>query len=131
MRHDSPVRGDRPAQCGKNLCPDRLTILNRRGLNSTELRALLCLMLLNEFTHLINGVDTVQIAVPLRHSPREQPVAPEDQAFGTRVLLDGSFDEQRQFKTRPLPRNPGDFAIELLVELIQLTFAVCAGSQCN
>src|SRR5579864_168319 len=131
MRDDSTVRGDRAAQCGKNLRGDGLAVLNRQVLNSTELRAFLGLMLLNEFSHLVDGVDAVQIAVALRHSPREQSVASKDQAFDAGVLFDGAFDEQRKFKTRPLPRNPDDFAPELLVELIQLTFAVGTRGQGN
>src|SRR5579864_161851 len=131
MRHDSAVRGDRAAQCRKNLHGDGLAVLNRWMLDSTEQRAFLGLMLLDEFPHLVDGVDAVQVAVPLRHAPREQAVASEDQAFGTWVLFDGSFDEQRKFKTRSLPRNPDDFAIELLVKLIQLTFAIGTGGQGN
>src|SRR6478736_460140 len=100
-------------------------------LNSAEQRAFLCLVLLNEFAHLVDGVDAVQIAFPLGHSPREQAVASEDQAFDAWVLFDGSFDQKCQFKARSLPRNPDDLATELLVELIQLAFAIRAGGQCN
>ena len=131
MRDDSAVRGDRAAQRGKNLRSDSLAVLNRGMLNSTELRAFLGLMLLDEFAHLVDGVDAVQIAVALRHSPREQAVASKDQAFDAGVLLDGSFNEQCQFKAWPLPWNPDDFAIEFLIELIQLTFAVGTRGQSN
>src|SRR5580704_13559263 len=102
MRDDSAVRGDRAAQRRKNLRGDGLAVLNWRMLDPAKQRTLLCLMLLNEFSHLVDGVDAVQIAVPLRHSPREQAVASEDQAFDAGVLFDGSFNEQCQFKAWPL-----------------------------
>src|ERR1700757_342757 len=96
-------------------------------LNPAEQRAFLRLMLLDEFTHLVDGLDAVQIAFPLRHSPREEAVASEDQAFDAGVLFDGSSDQKRQFKTRTLPRNPNDLAVEFLIELLQLSLAVRAG----
>src|SRR6516164_1703794 len=88
-------------------------------------------MLLNEFTHLVDGVKAVQVAFPLRHSPGEKAVASENQAFDSWVIFDRALNQKCQFKTWSLPGNPDDLAAEFLVELFQLAFAVRAGGKGN
>ena len=88
-------------------------------------------MLLNEFAHLVNRVDAVQVAFPLRHAPGKQAVAAENDAIGFGMLLHGFFDHQRKFESRPLPRDPNELAPESPVELVHLLLAVGAGRKRN
>ena len=66
------------------------------------------LMLSNEFAHLVDGVNAVQVAIALRHAPCEQAMAAQQDAFRAGVCLDGLFDQERQFEAGTLPWNPHD-----------------------
>src|SRR5580765_1381578 len=88
-------------------------------------------MLLDELSHLIDRLNTVQIAFALRRAPGEKTMAPENQAFDGGIFFHRALDEKTEFKPGPLPGNPRDLASEFPVELLQLTFAVCARRQRN
>ncbi len=80
---------------------------------------------LNEFAHLIDGANAIEITLALRHSPGEQAMAAKDQTLRPGVILYCLFDQQRQFKPGTLPRNPDDSPIEFSVELVEFALAVC------
>ena len=67
----------------------------------------------------------------MRVSPSEQTVACEDQAIAARIITDGCFEHQREFKSRTLPRKPGNLSTEDPVELFHPSFAVRAGRECD
>src|ERR1700736_911690 len=98
-------------------------------LDSAEKRTLLRLMLQNEFTHLIDGVNAVQVAIVLRHSPGEKSVSAENKAFGAGIVFDGPLDHQSQFKSGSQPRHPHDLSTKFFVELVQFSFSVGACCQ--
>ena len=81
-------------------------------------------MLQDKFAHLIDGVNAVEIAVALRHSPSEQAVATENKAFCFRTFSYGLLNQERQFKARALPGNPHDVATEFSIKLSQLPVAI-------
>ena len=83
-------------------------------------------MIENEFAHLIDGVNTVQVAVALGHSPSEETVAAKNEALAAGIVFDGAFDHESQFESRTLPGNPDDLAAKFFIELIQLAFAIRA-----
>src|ERR1022692_3953966 len=83
-------------------------------------------MLQNEFTYLIDGVNAVQVAIALRHSPGEQSVAAKNEAIRDRIILDGPFNQEPQFESGTLPGHPHDLAIKFLVEFLELPFSICA-----
>src|SRR5437660_6756008 len=83
-------------------------------------------MLKNEFTHLIDGMNAVQVAITLRHPPGEQTVATKNQAFRSRIVLDRLLNHERQFESGTLPRDPNDSSIKFFVELFELVLAICA-----
>src|SRR5882672_7741378 len=94
-------------------------------------RPLLLSMRLYKLAHLVNGTDTVQVAIALRVPPREQAMPPQDDAVGVGIGLNRAIQHQSQLKPGTLPRNPHDIALELLVELFQLPFPVGARRQSN
>src|SRR6202035_992468 len=93
---------------------------------SAEQRTLFRLVSENEFAHLIDGVNAIQVAIALRRSPGEQPVAAEDETLRFGIVFDGSLNQERQLESGTLPRHPHDFAIEFLVEFLQLLLPVGA-----
>src|SRR5579864_8959788 len=127
MSYNSPIRGNRTAQRGQDLSSDGFAVLDRSVDNSTEQRSL-CLMFEDEFTHLVDGVNTVQVTIALRHPPREKTVATEDQALCPRVVFHRLLNQKRQLEAWTLPGYPHNVAVELLVELFQLFLAIGAGS---
>ena len=76
------------------------------------------LMLEDEIAHLIDGVNAVQVTFALGHSPSEQSVAAKDEAFRAGIVLDGLFNQEREFESGTLPGHPHDVAAEFLVELV-------------
>ena len=70
-------------------------------LDSAEKLTFLRLMLENEFAHLVDGVNAVQVALALRHSPGEQAVAAENDAFSFRDF------PSRPFRSGAPIRIPG------------------------
>ena len=87
VRHHAAIRRNDAAQRRKNLSRNALAILNRSMLDSAEQGTFFRLMLQDEFAHLVDGVNAVQVAIALRGSPGEQPVAAKNQAFGCRDCL--------------------------------------------
>src|SRR3954465_10714013 len=81
-------------------------------------------MPLNEFAHLINGVDAIQVAFALRHAPGEEAMTAKDQPFRSCGILHRSFDHEGQFESRTLPGNPDDSPIKLSIELFELALAI-------
>ena len=69
-------------------------------------------------------MNTIQVTVALRHAPREQSVAAEDKALGAGILFHRPFDHEREFKARPLPRDPNDLAPKFFIEQLQLALAM-------
>ena len=86
-------------------------------------------MLQNKFTHLIDGTDAVEITLVLGLAPSEQAVTAEDQAVAAWIILHGLFDQECEFESGTLPRNPRDVAAEFSIELFQLALAVGAGGE--
>ncbi len=123
---DATVRGESSAQSRQDLSRHFPAMLNCRMYETAEKCALLALVGQNKFAHLVDRVNAVEIAIALRCAPCEQPVTAEKNAVGPGVVLHGFFDEQCQFKSRPLPGHPDDLAVELFVELSQLPLAVSA-----
>jgi hypothetical protein len=72
-------------------------------------------MFQNEFTHLIDGVNAVEVAVTLGHPPSKQPMAAENEAFRSRVVLDCPSDQERQVEpgTPPGEITPNESVVEL------------------
>src|SRR3954462_12144978 len=99
--------------------------------NAAEQRALLRLMPKDEFAHLVDRVNAVQIAIALCHAPCEETMTAKDQPFGACVVLHRPLDEQCQFKSRTLPRHPDDLAPKFFVELFQLALSIRARSERN
>src|ERR1700721_4539081 len=95
---------------------------------SAEQRALFRLVSENEFAHLIARVNAIQVAIALRRSPGEQPVAAEDETPRFGIVFDGSLKQERQLESGTLPRHPHDFAVEFLVEFFPLFLPVAAGA---
>src|SRR5207244_11562091 len=91
-------------QCGKTLSNDLSAIRNGRAIKPAEEGSLLCLVLLNEFTHLVDGVNRVEIALAFGHTPGEKPMSAKDDAVGTRVVPYRPFDHEGELKSRALPR---------------------------
>src|SRR5580704_1986226 len=85
----------------------------------------------NEFTHLINGVNAVQVALTLRRTPGKQAMAAKDEAFGSGIVLNCAFNQKRQLKSRALPGYPYNLAIKFFVELFQFAFPIRTRSQSN
>ena len=79
-------------------------------LQATEKRTLLGLMLQDEFAHLVDGADTIQIAFPLRIAPRKQPMTGQDQTVASRIVLDRLFEKQRQLETRDVATGARRFS---------------------
>ena len=63
-------------------------------------------MLQDEFAHLIDRMNAIQIALALRHAPREQSVASEDQALGARIILHRPFNHERRVQSRAAAKGP-------------------------
>ena len=74
-----------------------------------KLRTFLRLMLEDEFAHLIDGVNAVQIAFALRRSPGEQAVAAENQAFSTGIVFHGSAQSAAPVQSRDAATEPTRF----------------------
>src|SRR5579862_565195 len=55
----------------------------------------------------------------------------EDETVGTRIFSDCFYDQQREFESRSLPRDPCDLAAELPVEFLQFPFAIGTRGQCD
>ena len=66
--------------------------------NATKKRTPSCLMLQDEFAHLIDRMNTIQVAVALRHAPREQSVAAEDKALGAGIFFHRPFNHSASSK---------------------------------
>src|SRR3974377_1109192 len=98
MGNDATVRGNRASQGGKDLSGNRFSVLNWRVLDTAKPRSLLSVMPLNEFAHLIDGSNVVEITLPLGHSPGKQAMTAKDQSLCPWVILYRPFDQQRQLK---------------------------------
>src|SRR5437773_4285791 len=88
-------------------------------------------MLEDKLSHLVDRANAVQVTLPLRVAPREQPVPPEDKALSSGILRDRLFEHQGQLKPGTLPWQPGDLSSKLAVEFRELLFSIGAGSECN
>ena len=75
-------------------------------------------MFKDKLAHFIDGPNAVQITFALSIAPGKQAVAAEDQALGTGVLHNRSFQHQGQFKSGTLPGEPADFSPELSIEFL-------------
>src|SRR5215831_8585570 len=127
---DDPARcGDGSAERRKNLRRDSPAFLKLGMCDTPKSSVFLRLMLLDEFAHLVDGMNAVHVAFPLRHSPGKESMTSEHKAFHGGIVLNRSLDQKGQFKTWSLPGDPDDVASELLIELIQLSFTVCACRQ--
>ena len=84
-------------------------------------------MFKNELSHLIDGVNAVQVAFPLCAAPREQTVATQKNAFGPGILFHCALEHQCQFKARPLPGQPDNFSAKASVEHFQFPLSIRAG----
>src|ERR1700694_2713418 len=129
MRDHTAIRGHYSPECGQNLDRDFLAILGRAMLRSAEQGTFFRLMPQNKFAHLVDGLNAVQITIALRHSPGEQSVAAENEAFRKRIILDSPFNHERQFESGALPGDPYDLAIKFLVELVQFSLPIGARGQ--
>src|ERR1035438_4172458 len=87
------IRRQSAAQCRQNLNRYILAVGKRRMLEPAEQNPLLRLMLLNKLTHLVDGMEAVQIALALRRTPGEQTVAAKNDAVGPRILLNSVFNQ--------------------------------------
>ena len=121
--------GESPTQRWQNLSDDSLAILNGRAVGPAEPGSFLSLVPLDEFAHLINNVNRVQVAFALCHSPGEKPMSAENDAVRTRVFPHRLFNQQGQVESRTLPRDPDDAVAEEPIEFIEFVFAVGACRQ--
>src|SRR5260370_42151775 len=101
-------------------------MMNCMNEGTAEKYAIIAWMGQKEFALPVNRMNPVDITSALRWATCEQPMTAEKNAVGPGVVLHGFFDEQCQFKSRPLPGHPDDLAVELFVELSQLPLAVSA-----
>src|SRR5256885_10768054 len=101
-----------------------MAILRGRVLDRPKKRSFFRLMPLNEFAHLINSVDAIQVAFALRHAPGEETMTAKNQPFHPWSILHRSFDHEGQFESGTLPRNPDDSPIKLSIELFELALAI-------
>src|SRR3954462_8312862 len=86
-------------------------------------------MPLNEFAHLINRMDAIQVAFALRHAPGEEAMTAKNQPFRPCGILHRSFEHEGQFESGTLPWNPDDSPVEFSIELLQLALAIRTCSQ--
>src|SRR5947209_623505 len=100
-------------------------------IESTKHRTGVLAVLVDEAAHFIDRLDTAEITLALRSSPRKKTVAAQQNTIAPRVLLHRAGELKSQFEAGTLPMQPDDFASELLVELVELALAVCAGGDCN
>ena len=85
----------------------------------------------DELPDLVDRVDRIQVALPLRLPPGKQSVPAQHDPVAARILLDRPLHRQRQFEPRPLPRQPHQPVPELAIELFHLGLAVGRGRQRN
>ena len=124
VRYDTTVRGNGASKGGENLAGDFLAFGNRRMFEATKKRTLLPAQ--NKFPHLIDGKNTAEVAVALSCSPGKESVAAKENSVRARIVPDSLFDQQSKFKSRSLPGNPDNLAIEFLVEFGEAPFSVRA-----
>ena len=130
VRDDAPVRRHRAAQIGEDPVDERLAARRGRRRGPTKERPSGALrVILHELTHLIDGLDAVEVRFLLRLAPGEQPVPAEHDAVAAGSRIDGFAQHQRELEPGPLPRHPRDAAAVLLVELVQLLLPVGAGGE--
>src|SRR5205085_11643583 len=115
-----PIGRHRSAQGRQHLCCQALAIRQWRVHQSSKQHWTTCAMFGDEFAHLVNGADAVEIALALGASPCEKTMAAEDQTFGARVVFHRLFDEERQLESRALPRHPGDAAAVSSIAFLEL-----------
>src|SRR5579872_1273255 len=100
-------------------------------LESAKELGFLCLMLQDEFAHLIDGVNAIEVALALGVAPGEEAMTSENEAICRWILFNGAFNHERKFESGALPGKPCDIAVEFFVEFFQFALAVGAGSQCD
>src|SRR5262245_13315763 len=96
----APVRGEGSAQRWQDLSDDCLSIPCGGIVKSAEQNSLLCLMPLDEFTHLVNRLNRVQVALALRRAPGEEPVPAENDAVSAGIVSYRTIDKHSKFKPR-------------------------------
>ncbi len=131
MGDDAPIRRHHAAERRQDARRDRPAVLERVVNKPAEQHRPAGAMPGDELAHLIDRPNAVEIAFTRRGSPREQPVAAQNQSVRAFMIADGLLDEQRQLKPGALPRHPDNPAAVLSIELVELAFAVCAGRQRN
>ncbi len=132
MRDDTSIRRDGPAQDGQDRDGGRLSIdRGGDGDASEPCDAAPPRVVVDELAHLIDGLDAVQVTVPLRVAPREEAVAAEDKAVAAGLPGHGLPQHQRELESGPLPRHPQNPPPVSPVELVELLAAVRAGGQRN
>src|ERR1700691_3580584 len=99
--------------------------------DSTENCSFPGLMMLDEFTHLVDRLNTVQVALALCHSQCKQAMTAENKALRSIGVFDGPFHQKREFESGTLPRYPRDLASKLFVKFFQLPFTIRARRQSN
>ncbi len=121
-----------PRRNGRIPIDERLAAGRGRRRRSTKERPSGALrVVLHELTHLIDGLDAVEIRLLLRLAPREQSMPAEHDPVAARRRLDRLLQHQRQLESRALPRHPGDAPAILLVEFVELLLAVGARGERN
>src|SRR5690348_14342953 len=118
------IRGDGASKQRQNLGGDIFPVPQAFKVNAAERRPLLFLVHLDEFTHLIDGADAIQVTLSLTHPPGEQSVTTQDDTVSSRIVSYRSFNQQCQLKSWTLPWNPNDLSIKLFVKFFELLLAV-------
>ena len=81
-------------------------------------------MTLDELANLVDDRDGIQIRFALRIAPGKQAMAAKHHSIAPRHFLHRTIQHHRQFKAGPLPGNPYQLVLELLIEVIHLFFAI-------
>src|SRR5438045_2372436 len=112
MGNHTPIRRQCSPKCRQYLRGYVLAIASRSMHNSAEERILFRLMPQDEFTHLIDCMNAVQIAIALRRAPGKQAVPAKNEALRAGILFDCPPYEKCQLKSGALPRHPHKLAAE-------------------
>src|SRR5205823_10711903 len=91
VRDHAPVGGDDSAERRENSGGQLTPVGERRVREAAEGGPFSRAMLGDEFAHLVDGPDAVDVTLALRRPPREKAMAAEDQSGGAGMIRDGLF----------------------------------------